>query len=50
MTLELSSFEEIRRWILSWGTQVEVLEPKELLTSIREEAERVQSIYHKNKK
>jgi len=35
MTLELSSFEEIRRWILSWGTQVEVLEPKELRGEIR---------------
>jgi predicted DNA-binding transcriptional regulator YafY len=30
MNLELSSFEEIRRWIVSWGPQVEVLEPEEL--------------------
>ncbi|MDF1862124.1 MAG: WYL domain-containing protein [Verrucomicrobiales bacterium] len=30
MILELSSFEEISRWILSWGPQVEVLEPGEL--------------------
>lgn len=34
MNLELSSFEEISRWILSWGPQVEVLEPKELRDEI----------------
>lgn len=50
MVLELSSFEEIRRWILSWGAQVEVLEPKELRTSIREESEKVQSIYQKTRR
>lgn len=27
MSLELSGFEEISRWILSWGRQVEVMEP-----------------------
>ena len=49
MVLELSSFEEIRRWILSWGAQVEVLEPAELRTSIREESENVRSVYKKTK-
>jgi predicted DNA-binding transcriptional regulator YafY len=47
MTLELSSFEEIRRWILSWGTQVEVLSPSELLSDLREEAEALASLYRK---
>jgi predicted DNA-binding transcriptional regulator YafY len=32
--LELSGCEEISRWILSWGPQVEVLEPKVLKDSI----------------
>ncbi len=50
MVLELSSFEEIRRWILSWGAQVEVVEPKELRASIREESEKVQSIYQKTRR
>ncbi|MBL9158402.1 MAG: WYL domain-containing protein [Verrucomicrobiales bacterium] len=47
MTLELSSFEEIRRWILSWGTQVEVLSPPELRTDLKEEAEGLASLYRK---
>jgi len=50
MVLELSSFEEIRRWILSWGAQVEVLGPEELRTSIREESDNVRSVYNKTKK
>jgi len=36
MVLELSSFEEISRWILSWGPQVEVLEPAELREAVPE--------------
>jgi proteasome accessory factor B len=34
MVLELSSFEEIIRWILSWGPQVEVMEPQELRETV----------------
>ncbi|NLT71368.1 MAG: WYL domain-containing protein [Verrucomicrobiaceae bacterium] len=45
MTLELSSFEEIRRWILSWGTQVEVLSPPELRAELKEEAEGLAALY-----
>ncbi len=47
MTLELSSFEEIRRWILSWGPQVEVLEPKELREEIEEAVAGVLALYRK---
>jgi predicted DNA-binding transcriptional regulator YafY len=47
MTLELCSFEEIQRWILSWGTQVEVLSPPELRTTLREEAEGLARMYRK---
>jgi len=36
MSLELSGFEEISRWILSWGSQVEVLDPPELRELVRE--------------
>lgn len=36
LVMDLSSFEEITRWILSWGPQVEVLEPVELRDRIRE--------------
>ncbi|MEX2577993.1 MAG: WYL domain-containing protein [Verrucomicrobiales bacterium] len=35
MILELCGFEEISRWILSWGPQVEVLEPEELRNTVR---------------
>ena len=34
MKLELSGFEEISRWILSWGPQAEVKEPRELRDAI----------------
>lgn len=47
MTLELSSFEEIQRWILSWGTQVEVISPPELRQTIREEALSLAELYRK---
>ncbi|MBU6180032.1 MAG: WYL domain-containing protein [Verrucomicrobia bacterium] len=47
MTLELSSFEEIRRWILSWGTQVEVLAPPSLRKEIKEEAGKLTALYHR---
>ena len=47
MTLELSSFQEIRRWILSWGTQVEVLEPKELRADLKKESEGLAAVYRK---
>ena len=35
MVLKLSGFEEISRWILSWGPQVEVLEPVELREAMK---------------
>jgi proteasome accessory factor B len=38
MTLQLSNLPEIQRWILSWGSEVEVLEPAELAERIRREA------------
>lgn len=44
--LDLSSFEEIRRWILSWGPQVEVLAPEELRLEITQALEESRSLYH----
>ena len=35
LVMDLSSFEEITRWILSWGPQVEVLEPGELRDGVK---------------
>jgi len=45
MTLELSSFEEIRRWILSWGTMAEVLSPPELRADLQEESQALAALY-----
>jgi len=45
MILELSSFEEIRRWILSWGPQVEVLSPPALRTEILEALTSTKKLY-----
>ncbi len=46
LIMELSSFEEISRWILSWGDQVEVLEPKELRETVMASLEASRNLYH----
>jgi predicted DNA-binding transcriptional regulator YafY len=38
LELSLRSFVEVRRWILSWGGECEVLAPEELKADIRREA------------
>lgn len=45
--LDLSGFEEISRWILSWGPQVEVLEPEELREALIQSLTATQQIYGK---
>ncbi len=45
MFLELAGFEEISRWILSWGAQVEVLAPEALRDSILAALERSRELY-----
>ena len=45
LELELAGLEEIERWVLSWGTHVRVLEPKELIERIRAAAETVAQSY-----
>ncbi len=45
MILKLNGFEEISRWILSWGSQVEVLEPIELRAAVKTAIADAGSIY-----
>jgi predicted DNA-binding transcriptional regulator YafY len=41
----VSGIIEIRLWILSWGDDVEVLEPLELRTQVRDILERAAARY-----
>jgi proteasome accessory factor B len=45
LELELGGLEEIERWVLSWGSHVEVLEPRELVERVRKEAHAVSQLY-----
>ncbi|MDF1741806.1 MAG: WYL domain-containing protein [Verrucomicrobiales bacterium] len=45
LIMDLSSFEEITRWILSWGPQVEVVEPEILRASVRDALEETLTAY-----
>ena len=42
---EVAGTEEIRFWIMTWGSKAEVLEPTSLREGIRAEAERVANRY-----
>jgi proteasome accessory factor B len=46
VTFRLSHFLELKRWVLSWGGEAEVLEPDDLRAEIREEFKRGLSIYN----
>ncbi|MGH7972095.1 MAG: helix-turn-helix transcriptional regulator, partial [Limisphaerales bacterium] len=41
LTLKLSSLTEVERWVLSWGGNALVLQPKELDRSVRQAAKRI---------
>ncbi|MCL4459035.1 MAG: WYL domain-containing protein [Chloroflexi bacterium] len=45
LTLRVASTLEITPWVLGWGDQVEVLEPKDFRESIRETAQRMAAQY-----
>jgi proteasome accessory factor B len=45
LKLRLSSLVEIQRWLLSWGSNVKVLEPAELAQNIKTEAEKIARLY-----
>lgn len=43
-----SSLFEVKRWILSWGADVQVLEPPELIKEVHDEAEAMVKLYLNN--
>ena len=45
LTIPVSDFREIKREILKYGSQVEVLSPKELRSEIKKEIEKMRKIY-----
>ena len=45
LTLRVAGMEEARRWLLSYGEEVEVLEPVELREQIAAQAKKIQEIY-----
>ena len=45
LRMELSDLREVKRWILSWGSECEVLEPEELRAMVREEVETLRQVY-----
>lgn len=45
LAMELGSFEEIERWILSWGCHATVLDPPALIKRLRETAQALASTY-----
>jgi predicted DNA-binding transcriptional regulator YafY len=48
MTLEVSHLLEVRRWLLGYGPECEVLEPKELREQVREELRRGLALYERD--
>ncbi|MFN2509615.1 MAG: helix-turn-helix transcriptional regulator [Chthoniobacterales bacterium] len=45
LELELGGLEEIERWVLSWGSHVRVLAPRQLLERISTEARAISALY-----
>ncbi len=45
MELDIDGLSEINGWVLSFGSGVEVLEPKELIDEIKEEVRRLNRVY-----
>lgn len=37
LTIKTSGWEEVKRWVLSWGADAKVLKPKELADMVHEE-------------
>ena len=46
MTLQVAGTFEIKRWLLGYGAEVEVLEPKALRVDVAAEAKKLSEIYH----
>ena len=45
LELDLGGLEEIERWVLSWGSHVRVLEPKQLVARLQSEARAIAALY-----
>jgi predicted DNA-binding transcriptional regulator YafY len=45
LRMELSDLREVKRWILSWGSECEVLGPEELRRMMKEEMEQMRGVY-----
>ena len=45
MRLQVSGWEELMRWILSWGRHAQVIEPAELYTRVQEEIQHMAHLY-----
>jgi len=49
LTIPVSDFREIKREILKYGSQVEVISPKALRTDIKQEIEKMRKIYNETR-
>ncbi len=47
VTLHIRQLEEVVQWLLSWGQQVQVLEPESLRNRLLEEAQAMVKIHQK---
>jgi len=45
MTFQVAGLEEIKRWVLSLGSEAEVLEPERLIELVREDLTRTMGLY-----
>jgi len=45
LSVKVAGWEELRRWVLSFGADAEVLEPADLRASVAEEANRLGAVY-----
>jgi predicted DNA-binding transcriptional regulator YafY len=45
LKLKLSGLAEVQRWVLSWGGDATVLQPKELADGVKSAAERILAVY-----
>ena len=41
LTMSLSSLAEVQRWVLSWGGEAKVLQPRELAEAVKTAAKRI---------
>lgn len=47
LTLRVDDLDEVERWVLGWGIQVEVIAPRELIDRVRAAADGVRKLYRR---